>query len=194
MLDIRISHSILRSWKGGDHIGAIKQMFKLDRFITQAMIDGREWHESWSQETAHTGCLPAVFGGKPLVNPICDQKYDVFLVPGIQLVGIPDCHTSTVVHEYKSGAGDVGPYEESGQVDLYGVLLILCGFPVEEGWYHHYNIATGKPTSAKVWLTPDRLNKAQDDIIRMANEMRDYINEHDVEKLINGGSNEEIVS
>ena len=70
----RASFTILNIWKSGDWERAIKAYFKLEQFVTLAMAEGREWHKKWAEESKQTKKLPAIFGGKELVNPIIEEK------------------------------------------------------------------------------------------------------------------------
>ena len=160
MNKFRASYSVLTTWAHGDWERAVKQYFKLESFTTEAMADGKRYHETWREETDKTGRLPAVFGGKKLTRPMTEIKKVVAIEPWLDLVGVIDCYDDPVIYEYKTGKTESDIYAGSPQVGLYGLIATLSGMMADRAEIHHYDQHNKKTDMSLVWLTDDKIRES----------------------------------
>lgn len=170
----RASFSVLSLWADGNWERAVKSYFKLEQFITPAMVIGREYHEQWKQHTLKTGCLPPEFGGAKLINPQPEVKTVVQLDDWIELVFIIDCLDEPDLHEYKTGKQSSEAYAGSMQLPVYGLGATLQGFNAKRGIIHHYDQYQKKSDTSYVWLTDKVIDEALNWVLTLSGEMHDY--------------------
>jgi hypothetical protein len=178
----RASYSVLNLWYQGRFEDAIRAYFKLPMTETWQMREGKRLHDEWEAESKQTKCLPAVFGGRPLKNPVFDSdgKLTAEIYPWLLLVGRPDLLDSPDIHEYKSGVMPASHYIKTYQLGMYAILAIKAGHNVTRGWVHHYNQYSGEKESEGVWLTNAYLSESVNWLETMAGEMRAYILKNDL--------------
>lgn len=170
----RASFTVLNIWASGDWERAIKAYFKLEKFVTPAMAEGRDWHKKWAEESKLTKKLPAIFGGQDLVNPIIEEKRVVSIEPWLDLVFIIDNYDKPVLHEYKTGKQSSEAYASSMQLPVYAVGATLSGLYVEQGKIYHYDQYSKKVDMSVVWITDKLLKDAHNWIVTLGGEMHDY--------------------
>lgn len=170
----RASYTVLNTWASGNWQQAIKYYFKLEEFVTPAMVQGRELHEQWEKHIIATSRLPDEFGGKILTAPQPEYKGVVQLEPWIELVGKIDCYDNPVIYEFKSGKQSSEAYASDVQTGVYGVLATLNKMYVEKAEIHHWDQTTKKHDMSIVWLTDDLLKHAYEWIITIGGEMHNY--------------------
>lgn len=161
-------------WKTGNWQGAIEAYFKLERYITRGMADGRDLHEEWETHVRDTKTLPIVFGGAKLNNPIPEKKYEIPMYDWMTLVFKPDCVDSPDLHEFKSGTGSATEYAESLQLPVYAVGLTMADIYVKQGHVHLYNQHSKRSEYASVWITDSLLKKGLNFIQTVGGEMHEY--------------------
>lgn len=174
----RASYTVLNTWMSGNWERAIKQYFKLEKFTTPAMADGKRYHEMWEQEIITNKRLPAVFGGKELTNPKPEYKTVVELEPWLDLVGVIDCYDEPTIHEFKTGITSSEVYAGSMQPGVYAVLATMNGMYADRAQIWHYDQYSKKVDISQVWLTDKRLKQAQEWIVALSSEMHDYFLEN----------------
>lgn len=177
-MKFRASYSILSTWASGGWENAIKAYFKLDTFITPAMVMGSQYHKEWEQHINTTKTLPSVFGGGKLANPIAEHKTVVELEPWLDLVGIIDCIDSPTIYEFKTGKGTSESYANGYQASVYGVLASFAGLTADRAVIWHYDQYSKKSDMSMVWLTDKVINKAHEWIITQASDMHAYLLEN----------------
>lgn len=172
---MRTSYSILSLWSKGEQEEAVRTYLKLPREETQAMIDGKKFHEEWSFETEENGRLPKVFGDKELVNPLVEKKLEAHITDWLELVGIADCIDNGMIYEYKTGVTDSQTYARTFQGGVYGILATYNDITISQIAFMHYNQYTKRSDTSYVWLTDKRISEAMEWIITYASEMHDYL-------------------
>lgn len=135
-MKFRASYTVLSQWEKGNYDQAVEIYFKLSQFTTREMAEGSDLHDAWQRHIAETKCLPEVFGGKKLKNPLPEIKIEVQIAPWLELVGVVDCLDEDII-EFKSGTGRVSQYLRSKQPYVYQLLT---------------DIAAKHPDRAKSWL------------------------------------------
>ncbi len=176
----RASYSVLSLWKSGRYEDAVALYFKLETYSNAAMELGKAFHEEWQEETKKTGCLPAIFGGKPCTNPITEIKIVQHLEPWLDLVGVIDLLDSPTVHEYKSGVTSAAQYANSQQGGIYALLATLEGHLVDRLEYHRFNPYTKQADMAFRWVTDAMLEEAMEFVKTYAADMHAYLIENDL--------------
>jgi hypothetical protein len=101
MNKFRASYTVLNKWLHGDWEGAIKTYFKMDQFVSRAMVDGKEHHQKWEAYIKENMKLPDELGGKELKNPIVEGKQVIQLADWLELVYIPDLIDSPTLYEFR---------------------------------------------------------------------------------------------
>lgn len=170
----RASFTVLNAWQSGNWERAIKYYFKLEEFTTPEMLQGRELHKKWADETKKTKCLPEVFGGQKLQNPIVEQKVVVELEPWLDFVFIIDCLDAPVLHEYKSGKSSSESYAGSWQTGAYAVGAVSAGFYVDRAEVHHYDQYMKVSDMSILHITDKVLEDSYNWIITISSEMHNY--------------------
>jgi hypothetical protein len=176
----RASYSVLEVWDSGNWERAIEMYFKLKKFETREMADGKKWHDDWRDHTNSTKCLPVQFGNTPLVNPICELKKVVKLADWLDLVGVIDCLDAPTIHEYKTGVQSSETYANSKQGAVYGVLATYSDIFVDRVDIHHFNQYSQKSDFSRVWLTDAVLKYGLNWIETVASEMYDYFTKNNL--------------
>lgn len=176
----RASYTVLNTWYSGDWERAIKQYFKLDKFITPAMADGKRYHEMWEMETSETKALPMTFGGKKLTNPKPEYKTVVELEPWLDLVGVIDCLDENTIHEYKTGKTTSEVYAGSMQPSVYGLLATFDDKFVDRAVIHHFDQYSKTVDMSIVWLTDKKLDYAHEWVLGLGSEMHNYFLENNL--------------
>lgn len=177
-MKFRASYSILSVWAGGDWERAIKMYFKLEKFTTPAMAEGKRYHEQWEQHIKATKTLPAVFGGAKLQQPETEVKKVVELEPWLDLVGVIDCLDQPIIYDWKTGKQSSEHYAGTMQPGVYGVLASFAGHYVDRAIIWHYDQYSQKKDVSQVWLTDARLAHAQNWIVTHASDMHHYLTEN----------------
>ncbi len=174
----RASFSILNLWDRGAWEQSLKSYFRLEQYVTPAMAEGKELHQQFEKEIQETGCLPAVFGGEKLQNPITEKKIEVQLYDWLTFVGVIDCLDEPTIYEFKTGVTSVGSYANGWQIGAYAILATQGNYYVEKAAILHHNQHTGDTESAYVWLTDQKIEDATNWIVGTAGEIHDYCSTH----------------
>ena len=139
-MKFRASHTILSAWASGMYEKAIKYYFHLETFTSRQMEEGRKYHEEWKNETLKTKCLPLVFGGRKLINPVCEGKIVVNIEDWLDLVFISDCRDENTLFEYKTGkSANSESYANSKQVGVYSVGHLYNKTKIKDIEIYHYD-------------------------------------------------------
>ena len=176
----RASYSTLSQWAAGNYDRAIEMYFHVSKYDTEAMAIGRALHDAWDKEIKSTGCMPTVFGGKPL-HP--EYKAEVFahkmIAPWLQLRGRLDLIEPTVGRDWKSGVTTANTYANSMQHSVYQIL-----YPqLKRFEYHAVNpyVTHDQVTMAIVHLSPRTLRDGIEWVVTHASAMKDYIESNNLE-------------
>lgn len=180
MYKLRASYTFLNKWASGDWQGATEMYFRLDSFTSRQMAEGRDYHESWKEETDKTGKLPKVFGGFDLISPKTELELIVPVQKWLDLKVIIDCLDAPVIHEYKRTGASPDSYARSKQASLYAVACTLKGIVVDKAQYHTYDPATNQVGTASVWLTDKIIDETYDWLITYASEVYNYFQENNL--------------
>jgi len=174
---IRLSYSILDPWSKGDIDEALRRYWRVEQEPTQAMIEGRRFHQLWQDETDKTGKMPEIFGGKELVKPQTELKLEVMLEPWLQFVGIIDLYDQEVIFDYKTGKTPVSAYSSSFQPLCYQVLLSESGLTPKESVFLQFNQHINKVKKSKRYLDDQTYKAGREWIITFASEMYSALQE-----------------
>lgn len=180
MNKFRASYSVLDQWNSGNWEMAIKMYFKLEKFVTSQMQDGRDWHEKWANHIRTTNTMPVEFGGGALIKPEVEQKTVVQIDEWLDLVGIIDCFVSPVIYEWKTGKQSSEVYAGGPQGGIYAILGTYSKRYVEKVEIHHFDQYSKKSDMSIVWVTDQLLKDTYNWIITVAGEMHNYFIENDL--------------
>lgn len=187
----RASYSVLDLWAGGNWERAIKQYFKLEKFVTPAMADGRALHEKWAEYIKANNALPLEFGGQKLngTTPIIEQKRVVKLASWCDLVYIMDLYDEPTIYDWKTGKQSSEVYANSKQLPVYAMGATLDGFLVERAEIHHYDQYLKKSDMSIIHITDKALEEAQNWVLTLAGEMQNYLLTNGLYQRFNGSRN-----
>ena len=184
----RASWSILNPWAQGNWDRAVKNYFKLDPYISEAMAEGKNYHEEWEAEIAVTKALPKIMGGKKLKAPSPELKMVAQLEDWLDLVGVIDCYDEPIIYEFKTGRTSSEVYASSMQPAIYGVLATFNDLLVDRAEIYHYDQHNKKHDMSIVWLTDKLIKKAHEWVVTYASEMHHYLETNNLYDTL-GGTN-----
>ena len=165
-------------WKSGNWEIATKAYFKLEKFATPAMMDGRKWHKTWEDHINATKTLPLEFGGAKLNDPKVEGKKVVELEDWLDLVGVIDCYDKPIIYDWKTGKQSSEVHAGDEQVGVYGVLATMSGLYVEKAEIYHWDQYLKLSDMSIVWLTDELLKKSHDWVVTLAAEMHTYFQDN----------------
>lgn len=153
---LKLSFSIINAWYHGDKDGAIDMLMGKWREPTEAMQFGTFMHKQWENEVNETGCLPKVFGGAKIEQPLTETYYKKQILDWLWLSGVIDLQYQTpdgdlVLVDYKTGNGNANQYTQSLQAGIYGILQPDAKLFI----FKHYNQYEDKTTSSIIRLGGD---------------------------------------
>jgi len=176
MRRFRASYTVLSLWAKGDYEEAVRAYFKLERYITPQMAEGREYHERWQKEIESKGCLPAVFGGGKLQKPKAELKLVAPVYDWLELVGVIDCYDRPTIYEFKTGLSKSSmDYASDYQTAVYGVLATLSELYTDRAIIYRYDQYSRKADMSMVWLTDKLLREGLNWVESLAGEMNHYL-------------------
>lgn len=190
-MKFRASYSVLSIWSSGDYERAIKAYFKLENFITPAMVDGKKWHKTWQKHIVKESTVPPIFSIQKLNNPETELKIVVELAPWLDLVGVIDLYDRPCIWDWKTGKQSSEKYANTMQAPIYGLLATMTKRYVEKAIIGHYDQYTKKSDVSHVWLTDSLLNKAYNWVETLSSEMHHYLTENKLYEQF-GGKHENI--
>jgi hypothetical protein len=173
---IRVSYSILSAWARGDVDRAIAPFLGEEVLPTQAMIEGKEWHKKWEDETNRTGCRPKIFGGEKLTNARAEVKLVRQLTDWCTLSGVIDLMDDEQDEDHKTGKSTATDYANGFQHKVYHVLD-----PSKKRFrYNCFNqhLPSNHPdavTVSIVHLTRKTLEEGIEYVLTHAAELREYL-------------------
>ncbi len=169
-MKFRASFSVLSAWQSGNYDRATEMYFKLKKFATPAMVEGKRLHKEWKKEVDITKCLPKVFGGKKLNNPHTEVKLVKQLDDWLELVGVVDLEDLPTLADYKTGVTPSETYANSMQLKVYQIL-----FPTAtKAEIYHYNQHTKETDMSIVHLNDKTLEESINWVVTLSGEMHDH--------------------
>lgn len=174
----RASFSILGLWANGDRDRAIAAYFKLDKFDSPQLLEGRKWHEYARKYAEKNARLPEEFGGYLVPSNQAELKLTAQVEDWLEMVGILDYLVEDTIVELKTGANDPKKMNGVGQVEFYALLCLANGIEVNKGVMIHYNQYTKETYSDSFWFTKKSLREAKEKIKDAAWDMHSYLVEN----------------
>jgi PD-(D/E)XK nuclease superfamily len=174
MNKLRASYTLLNTWSSGNWDQAIKNYFKLEKFVTPAMLEGQKWHQTWADEIIKTKAIPKIFGDKKFVNPIVEKYEVVELDDWLDLSGKIDCLDGDTIYDWKTGKQTSEASASSMQIGVYGVFCTQLGFYVKKGEIYHYDQYMKTVDMSIIWITDKLLEDAYNWIFTIAGEIQTY--------------------
>lgn len=170
----RASHTVLNTWASGNWERAIKQYFKLEKFITPAMAEGKEYHKKWEDHVNKHKMIPYEFGSAKLNKPQAELKLVVQLADWLELVGVIDCYDEPTIYDWKTGKQSSESYASSKQPGVYGLIAKVSNMPVDRAIIWRYDQYTKKSDMSQIWITPELITEAYNWVETLASEMHNY--------------------
>ncbi len=187
---IRVSYSILAAWERGDIDRAVAPYAGVEIEPTQAMIDGKKYHERWERYTKRTKRLPKVFGNRKLNNPKLESetKKVVQLNDWCYLSGVLDVLDEKLGIDYKTGKSTATDYANGKQHNVYQILYPM----LERFEYHCFNQHLHRKdpqraTMSVVYLNRETLETAIEWVLTLAAELREYLIKNGYENNLDQG-------
>lgn len=175
MKRFRASYSILSAWESGQYQRAVEMYFGIGGIETDAMRQGKLFHERWAEHTLKTGCLPLEFGGKKLVNPKPELNVVAELTPWLDLSGFIDCLDGSTIYEYKTGSTESSVYANGWQVYVYQLLAKFVGQDTNLAFVMHHDQYLNRQDTSIVHLTPETLRSATEWVLTNSHAMHTYL-------------------
>ncbi|HWY36193.1 MAG TPA: PD-(D/E)XK nuclease family protein, partial [Nitrosopumilaceae archaeon] len=124
--------------------------------------------------------LPAVFGAKPLINPIPEQYIKVDVNDWLILSGKIDCYDKPTIYEWKTGRANSEEIARTKQPAVYAVLATLNGMYADRAEIHCFNqhLANDNKSMSIVKITDQVLEEGLNWIVTIAGDMRNYIEQN----------------
>ncbi len=182
MITVKLSYSILNTWKQKRYEEAVGQYLGKPFPATPQMELGKVMHELFEKETLETGQLPKILNLQyTLKDPQVEIKSEL-LVPlsdryQILMRGIPDLYDNKTIYEYKVGKSAPGDTIDGWQLDMYN----LFHKDAEKGIVICYNPYTKTTQVGVKYLGQHTIDNAIENIITYGSEMIDYL---ETQKLI----------
>lgn len=181
MPKFRASYSVLSTWARGDIDRAVEMYFKLSTYDTPQMKAGREYHDAWDLEVSETGCMPQVFGGRKLNNPITERKIVKQIEDWLELVGVVDLVDGELMVDYKTGKTPSSAYTNGFQHCLYSILV-----PEAKMFeYHHYDQYNKTKDMQILHLSEQTYMDGMDYLITHASDMHSFLEENQLYERYN---------
>ena len=173
---LKLSFSTVNIWLSGDKDGAIGALMGEYREPTEAMKFGTTMHKRWEEEVNRTGCMPEMFGGKKLIEPVTEEYSLTEILPWLRLSGVIDLqyrlpNNDLVLVDYKTGNSNANHYTNSLQVGCYKLLKPDAKLFI----FKHFNQYTGETTSSIIHLTETLKLRALNTIIDVGYEICDEL-------------------
>lgn len=180
MKTIKLSHSILSAWSGGNPEDAIAYYLGKDIPPTPEMELGRLKHEEWEQHILDTGMIPDELGGGALAEPKVELKFEK-LIPfsdeyQILLRGRLDCLDGSTIYDWKCGKGRPGRYVDTTQMPYYKLLIPHA----DRAIYRCYNPYKKSHSVGVRFLSEKDADLALEHIITFGGEMITYLEQQDL--------------
>ena len=179
---LKLSASVINLWQRGDKQGVYDALHGIWRPSTPQMEYGTQKHKEWEEEVNRTGCLPEIFGGEKIINPITEHYYRKEIMDWLWLSGIVDLEfgeNGEVIVDYKTGKGTANSYANSFQVACYALLR-----PQAKMFrFYAYNQYEDKVTSSVIHLNDRKRVDWQDDLFSIACDIRAWL--EDIEPYFN---------
>lgn len=179
MNKFRASYTVLSLWASGRWEQAVETYFKLDRFVTPEMAEGKEYHKEWESYISKKKRLPDIFGGKKLLNPQTELKLTAQIYPWLELVGVIDAYDKNILYEFKTGGTSASTYTNAFQLSIYAVLGTLNDLYLEKAELHVYNQYTKQADMSLVHITDKTLESGLNYIETLSGEMHEYFLKND---------------
>lgn len=183
----RASYSVLRLWEESRVDDAIKAYFRLDRWVSEQMADGKDWHEKWAEEIRQTSKTPAIFGGRELITPVVEKKIVVPIFDWLDLSFVMDCYASNVLYEWKTGLSNSQDYVRMPQISVYALGCALAELPAKKAEIHHYNQYNKQADMSIIWLTNKLVKSGYDYVLTFASEMHNYFVDNNLYASLGSG-------
>lgn len=181
MEKLRVSYSLLNTWRKGKYDDAIAMYLHKDLPITQAMEDGNVWDTHITEMVDLHKKLPNEFGGDILNNPQTQKKILVPYNDMCNLSILPDILDDNVLWENKSGnSKDSGDYALDFQVPIYLLALTMSNHKIDYAIINHYNQYTNKLDRTLIWNTEEERERARNFIDTLVPEIYHYFQEHGI--------------
>lgn len=174
-MKLKLSYSIINIWKSKDYDRALEALLGHWRAPSEDMLYGTKMHKEWEEEVNRTGCMPVIFGGERLENPITEEYCKTRLLDWLWLVGMIDLQfirdNDKYLVDYKTGKGGAGQYGSSLQAGCYKILKPSAKLFM----FKHYNQYEEKTSTCVIKLTDRLLNNSLSQVITIGEEIREML-------------------
>ena len=174
MNKLRVSYSLLNSWKAGRVDDCVNMYLHKEMPRTRQMQEGIEWDDKQMESATANGKLTKEFLDYPLVKPQTQLKLEIDYSEHFTLVTKLDIYDSPTVIELKTGKRSALSYLNSEQLDMYGLACKLKGLEVEKIMVIRYDQYNNKCDWAFKWMNETVEEKAHNFIQTYAGEVYDY--------------------
>lgn len=171
MNKLRISYSLLSTWKRGNYEDCIR-LYKHDYTKkTPQMTYGNQFDKKikdtiMNEKTVKIGDRQLKFN-----SPEVDYEVKVDYNEIAILHGFIDCRDKNIIYEFKTGKTDSLSYLSDYQVDMYILMCELLEKPIEKAYLIRYDQYTNMWDISQKWKTNHSLNRARNFIDSLSPEI-----------------------
>lgn len=180
MSKLRLSFSLLNAWSKGHIDEAVAMYLHLPYKETEAMKQGKEYHEKWGAEITETGTVKIGKTHFNFTNPQIEHGIIVPYNDRWDLKAVYDCLDDDILYEFKTGTTDTMQYARSYQIPFYFLVAKLSNIPVKYAVLMHYNQHNNKGGFMLLHNGDEMIAKAQNLIDTLAPEIEQYFIENKI--------------
>ena len=178
---LRISYTLLNTWRAGRIDDALVMYFKLAQMTSPAMEAGKNFDNYTNDFVRKNKSLPPELGGDKLIAPLAQEKWEIDLDERFELVGVPDIVDSPTLYEIKTGnSKDSGDYANDFQVGMYLLLAEKLGKKIDKAVILHYDQYKKELDKSLIWNTEYERNRAYNFITSLAPDIYEYFDQNNI--------------
>ncbi len=175
-----INFSVLNLWSKGYCDQAIQAFYHTDKFDTEAMAEGRAFHETWAKEITKTKKLKV--GNTTLLfkEPQCEHLIQTKYNDHFDIKGTIDCIDNPVLYEFKTGITTGLDFSGTMQIPMYFLINEMVGNHLEKAVLLHYNQHVNKTEYIVIWNDEEKMISVRNWVETLAPEIEDYWRQHNL--------------
>jgi len=152
--------------------------FHLNKKSSQAMEDGKKFHEEISESITKYNNLPEYMDFKAsFITPKTEHEVTVPYNEICDIKGIFDCLDEPNLYEWKTGVSDSLEWARTGQIPLYFLICELAKIPVDLAYLVRHNQYEKKTDFAIIHNSQKLRDKARNIVDSVCYPIYDYFQE-----------------
>lgn len=175
-----INFSTLNLWSKSLIDQAVQCYYHTDKFDSDAMADGRAFHDIWAREITRTKRLK--IGNTTLLfkEPQCEHLIQTDYNKDWLIKGTMDCIDESTLYEFKTGITKALDFSGTMQIPIYFLINELVGNHLDKAILLHFDQHHTKTEYIMVWNDEEKMMGARNWIDTLAPEITEYFNAHNL--------------